>query len=50
MNTRGRFRLAGALFYVAAIVNLVIGNIVVGGGLLVVGASMFVAARRYSPT
>jgi hypothetical protein len=47
VNTRGRFRLAGVLFYVVAIINLVIGNFVVAGGLLVVGASMFIAARRY---
>jgi hypothetical protein len=47
MSPRDRFRLAGVLFGVAGIVNLIVGNAVVGGGLLVVGAMMFVASRRY---
>ncbi len=47
MSARDRYRIAGALFYVAAVINLIVGNIVIGGVLLLVGSAMFVASRRY---
>lgn len=50
MSLRDRFRIAGALFFVAAITNLIADNIVVGAALLAVGVAMLVASRRHEVT